>query len=139
MCGWSISLQRNDNNVDNNYRLNHIFLENNRFLHMQISCAVTAQLISTFIFVKSIVKSLFLNPNSQPSSVSDLVENSEEFSHDVNQIIIDSSHLPLENSWGDGRQINSPAQLEKCHLANTKQLNLCLARICVNSQSPVLK
>ena len=134
MCGWSISLQRNDNNVDNNYRLNHRFLENNRFLHTQISCAVTAQLISTFIFVKSIVKSLFLNPNSQPSSVSDLVKNSEEFSHDVNQIIIDSSHLPLENSWGDGRQINSPAQLETCHLANTKQLNLCLARICVNSQ-----
>ena len=64
----------------------------------QISCAVTAQLISAFVFASQIVHFLYyLNPKFQASShiqwqhspfVSDLVGNPEDlFSHDEAHII----------------------------------------------------
>ena len=51
----------------------------------QISCAVTAQLISAFVFATQVVQSFdFLNPKFQASSytarlVSDMVGNSEDW------------------------------------------------------------
>ena len=42
--------------------------EKNGYLHMRISCAVTVQLISAFVFTIQIVQSLFyLNPKFQAS------------------------------------------------------------------------
>ena len=76
----------------------------------QISCAVTAQLISTLVFAVEIVQSLyFLNPKFQVSShlqrpysqfVSDLVRNPKDrLSHDAAHIMTGDKPVRTDDTW----------------------------------------
>ena len=76
----------------------------------QISCAVTAQLISTLVFAVEIVQSLyFLNPKFQVSShllwpfsqfVSDLVGNPEDrLSHNAVHIMTGDKPVGTDDTW----------------------------------------